>query len=86
MVQGKAFVKNKSGLHARPAAQLVKICKMFESDITIAKGDVVCNGKSVFSVMGGCIKQGMEVCVSAEGPDEEEALEQVVSCINELEE
>ena len=58
MLQGTTLVKNKTGLHARPAAQLVKLCRTFQSDITISSDSTVCNGKSMFSVLGGCLKQG----------------------------
>ena len=51
MVESSTVVKNKTGLHARPASQLVKLCKTFESDIILKNGDISCNGKSMFSVL-----------------------------------
>ena len=87
MVQGTTVVKNETGLHARPAAQLVKLCKTFESEITLSSGDeIVCNGKSMFSILKGCLKQGATVQISADGPDEEQALEEVIAYIDALEE
>jgi len=86
MVEGTTLVKNQTGLHARPAAQLVKLCKTFESEITISSDDAVCNGKSMFSVLRGCLKQGTTVRILADGPDEEQALEQVITYIDALEE
>ena len=83
MLQGTTLVKNKTGLHARPAAQLVKLCRTFQSDITISSDSTVCNGKSVFS---GCLKQGTTVQVAAEGPDEAQALEQIIAYIDALDE
>lgn len=86
MVQKETLVKNKTGLHARPAAQLVALCKKFQSKITVTSGDVQCDGKSIFSVLHGCIKQGSMVTVAADGPDAEEAVAQVVAYIDALEE
>ena len=86
MVQNTTLVKNKTGLHARPAAQLVALCKKFKSKITISANGVDCDGKSIFSVLHGCIKQGTTVEVRADGPDEAEALAQVVTYIDGLEE
>ncbi|MCI8599368.1 MAG: HPr family phosphocarrier protein [Lachnospiraceae bacterium] len=86
MLQDTTLVKNKTGLHARPAAQLVKLCRTFESDITISSDSTVCNGKSVFSILSGCLKQGTTVQVSAEGPDEAQALEQIIAYIDSLDE
>lgn len=87
MLQGTTVVKNQTGLHARPAAQLVKLCKNFQSEITITgDNDIVCNAKSMFSVLKGCLKQGTAVQITVDGPDETQALEQVIAYINALEE
>ena len=51
MVQNTTLVKNKTGLHARPAAQLVALCKKFKSKITISTDGVDCDGKSIFSIL-----------------------------------
>ena len=86
MVEGTIVVKNKTGLHARPASQLVKLCKTFESDIILKNGDISCNGKSMFSVLKGCFTEGTSVCVTADGSDEAQALEKVIAYINDLDE
>lgn len=86
MVQSTVLVKNETGLHARPAGQLVELCKKFQSSITLKNGDITCDGKRIFSVLHGCIVKGTTIEVIADGPDEAEALEQIVSFINGLEE
>lgn len=86
MVQNTTLVKNKTGLHARPASQLVQLSKKFQSKITIEAGDTTVDCKSIFSLLHGCIQQGTTVNVIADGADEVEALEQVIHYIENLEE
>lgn len=86
MVESSTIIKNKTGLHARPASQLVKLCKTFDSEITLKNGEVACNGKSMFSVLKGCFTEGTNVCVTADGSDEAQALEKVIAYINNLDE
>lgn len=77
-------VTNEVGLHARPAATFVKSAAGFESDITITNltrsGDPV-NAKSVVSVFKAAVAQNHEVRLSAEGPDEAEAIAALVELI-----
>ena len=70
-------VRNKYGIHARPAAMLVKVASAFESDITIQNRDVKVSGKSIMGLMtleAGC---GSEVTVSAEGVDARQAIDEI---------
>ena len=84
MVQSTVLIRNETGLHARPAGQLVELCKKFESKITLQNGDITCDGKRIFSVLRGCMVKGCEVLVTAEGPDEAEALQKIVAFIESL--
>ena len=86
MVRKQTIVKNPSGLHARPASQLVELCKGFECKIKLESGDKTCDAKSIFSVLRCCIKIGDTVVVSTEGPDEEIAATDVIKFIEALEE
>ena len=86
MVEIKTTVQNKTGLHARPAAQLVALAKTFGSKITVSADGRACDAKSIFSVLHACIKQGTEVVVRTEGDDEQTAAEEVVKYIEALEE
>lgn len=86
MVDRVVTVNNATGLHARPAAQLVALCKTFKSKITISGGEACCDGKNIFSLLRGCFKKGSVITVSVDGEDENEALTQVVRLIEELEE
>ncbi len=67
-------VVNKLGLHARPAAMLVKLASTFQSEIWIEKDDEQVNGKSIFGLMMLAAGQGAALSVTTEGPDEEAAL------------
>lgn len=72
------------GMHARPAGRLVSLAKTFTSKITVAKAD----GKSVNAVklmamMGLGIKTGEPITVTAEGEDEDKAIEAVETFLRE---
>ncbi|MEG1947152.1 MAG: HPr family phosphocarrier protein [Lachnospiraceae bacterium] len=86
MVEKKVIVKNKSGLHARPATLLMQLCQKYESDITIFLGSKQINPKSIISILGGGIISGSEIVLRAEGMDEQEAVEAIVNLMDKLEE
>jgi phosphocarrier protein len=87
MFTANATIKNPTGLHARPAAHLVALCKKFASNIQItdASGNKF-DPKSIISVLSAGISQGTDIEVTAEGADEEEAGAQIVSFIDSLSE
>ena len=77
----KAEVVNKLGIHARPAAQIVKAASVFESSITLTvDGDSV-NAKSIMGVMTLAACRGSIIEVTAEGDDENEAAKTIVDII-----
>ena len=63
---------NKLGLHARPAAEIVKTAARFASDITLIRDDLEVNGKSIMGVMMLAAGTGAEVTVEAQGEREQE--------------
>ena len=71
------------GIHARPAGLLVKKCSEFESSITIEKDGKSADAKRIFGVMGLAVKQGNEITVKAEGPDEENAIDAIAAFLKE---
>jgi phosphocarrier protein len=75
-------VKNRSGIHARPAAELVKTAARFSSEITIARDDVEVNGKSIMGVMMLAAEQGAELTLRARGPDADAALDALVAVVD----
>ena len=60
-------------IHARPAGELVKAAKAFESAIKLNKEGKSADCKRVFGIMGLAVKQGQTVTVTVEGSDEEAA-------------
>jgi phosphocarrier protein len=74
MIEQEVVVQNKLGLHARPAAQLVKTAAQFKSDIYIRKNSQVVNGKSIMGVMMLAAGKGMKLTLIADGEDEKEAI------------
>ena len=75
MKEFKYVITDPEGIHARPAGELVKKAKEFESAITITKDGKSADAKRIFALMGLAAKQGQEVVVSAEGADEDAAIE-----------
>jgi len=74
MVRKVFQISNRLGLHARPAALLVKTAGKFNSSIQFAKDGYVVNGKSIMGVMTLAAEPGSEIEVIIEGEDAEEAM------------
>ena len=70
-------VINRLGLHARPAAKLTQKANEFLSEIKIDKDGRVVNGKSIMGVMLWAASKGAVLKISADGTDEESALQQL---------
>ena len=82
MAEKTVKITNKLGLHARPAAEFVKLAARFMSDISISKNDHVVNGKSIMGVMTLAADMGSELHIQASGADEHEAIDALVELIN----
>lgn len=81
MVTQKVVVAEPSGLHLRPAGMLCEVCIKFESKILIRKGTNTVNAKSVLGLLAARVTQGDEVEIICEGPDEEKALQVIITTI-----
>lgn len=68
-------IVNKAGLHARPAAEIVKLAARYSSDITVIRDELEVNGKSIMGVMMLAAECGSTLQLKAEGPDAAEALD-----------
>lgn len=86
MVSKKVTLTNKTGLHARPASNLVAFVKKFKSTVFILNGEKKANAASIINVLTLGAKQGTELEVTADGEDEAVAVEEIVKFISELEE
>lgn len=81
MIKKKVEITNEAGLHARPAASLVKLASNFSSEFYIHMYGYKVNGKSILGVMTLAAEQGAELELEISGPDEEEAAEAIVDLI-----
>ncbi|MGO1370283.1 MAG: HPr family phosphocarrier protein [Senegalia sp. (in: firmicutes)] len=80
-------VKNKIGLHARPAALFVQTASKFLSSIYVEKKDRKVNAKSIMGIMALGVSQGDEITIYAKGEDEIKAIEELEDLLlNKLEE
>ena len=82
MVTKKMTIKIPTGLEARPVAVLVQIASQFESTIHIECEDKKVNAKSIMGMMSLGLAAGEEVVVTAEGVDEEQAMEKIEEYLN----
>ena len=71
------IIKDELGIHARPAGLLVKEAGRYQSAIKIRKGEKEADAKRIFSIMGLACKCAEEIEVTAEGPDEKEAIQRI---------
>jgi len=82
MAERSVKIINKNGLHARPAAEIVKTASKFTSDIIIVRDELEVNGKSIMGVMMLAAECGAEVTLRASGPDESDAVEAIAKLIS----
>ena len=74
-------IVNKYGLHARPAAEFVKLANRFTSEVFIRKDDVEVSGKSIMGVMMLAAECGSVVQIRARGDDAPAAVDALVGLI-----
>ena len=82
MVERSVKVQNAHGIHARPAAEVVKVAARFLSAITIIRDDLEVNGKSIMGVMMLAAECGATIVIRAVGEDAEAAVDALVALVN----
>ena len=75
-------IVNKLGIHARPAAEIVKTSARFKSAITIIRDELEVNAKSIMGVMMLAAEKGATIILRAEGSDAEAALDALTELIS----
>lgn len=85
MFQNQVKITAPHGLHTRPAAQFVKEAKKFISDIYIIYNGKSVNAKSLFKIQTLGLIKGSLITLSAEGEDEQKAIEHLSVIVTELE-
>ncbi len=82
MAELSVRIVNKNGLHARPAAEIVKAAARYQSDITLRRDDLEVNGKSIMGVMMLAAEYGSTLHLQATGPDAEDTVAAIESLVN----
>ena len=81
MIERTVTVVNSLGLHARPAAQLVRLASTFASSVELVRDGATVNAKSIMGVMMLAAEHGSTLVLRAEGADAEQALEALSALI-----
>lgn len=82
MISRDVKIVNTIGLHARPATFFIQKANSFKSSIWVVKGDCRVNAKSLLGVLSLGIVKDTVITLVADGPDEEQAIEELCSLIN----
>jgi len=78
----EVLIVNALGLHARAAARLVQMACRFQSRIDVSRDHRTANGKSILGLLTLVGRQGTRLTISAEGPDEADAVKALVRLIS----
>jgi len=81
LIKKKLVVKNKQGLHARPAAMFVQVANKYDSRVKVKRDEEEVNGKSIMGILMLGAEQGSEIIIEVEGDDAEEALSELEKLI-----
>ncbi len=77
MVKFQYKITDEQGIHARPAGELVKTAKGFESAITVEKNGKTADAKKILGLMGLGVKNDEEITIAVDGSDEVQAAETI---------
>jgi phosphocarrier protein HPr len=75
-------IQNRLGLHARPAAEFVKLAGKYDAEITVAKEGLEVNGKSIMGVLMLAAEQGAEMTIRGEGKDAAAAVDALAELVD----
>ncbi|HSJ07636.1 MAG TPA: HPr family phosphocarrier protein [Longimicrobiales bacterium] len=74
-------IANRHGLHARPAAEFVKLATTFRAHVLVARDDLEVNGKSIMGIMMLAAEHGSEITIRASGDDATEAVDSLAALV-----
>ncbi|MBA8867089.1 phosphocarrier protein [Pantoea agglomerans] len=77
MIKENIRVVNSTGLHARPAAALIKAIKKYESSVTLVNGEKTVILKGLMSVLGAGVKGNSNIDIIVDGADELDAMSEI---------
>jgi phosphocarrier protein len=81
VIEREARIVNSLGLHARPAAQIVRLAANFSSHIELEKDDLAVNAKSIMGVMMLAAESGSTLRIRAEGEDAAQAVAAIADLV-----
>jgi phosphocarrier protein len=81
MVSRSVTVMNRLGLHARAAARFVQLAARFQSHVRVGRATTMMDGKSIMGILLLAAARGTTIDISAEGPDEHEAVAALVHLV-----
>jgi len=81
MLERSVQIRNRNGLHARPAAEIVKLAAKYNADITLVRDELEVNGKSIMGVMMLAAEQGATILLRASGTDAESAVDALAALV-----
>jgi phosphocarrier protein len=81
VIEREATIVNQEGLHARPAAKIVRLASNFNSEIELCKDGLAVNGKSIMGVMMLAADCGSSIVIRADGPDAVEAVKALAQLV-----
>lgn len=82
ILKKKLIVKNKQGLHARPAALFVQVANKFDSRITVRRDEEEVNGKSIMGILMLGAEKGSSIIIEVEGDDAHLAIIELEKIVN----
>jgi phosphocarrier protein HPr len=74
-------IGNRYGLHARPAAEFVKLAATFRADVLVRKDELEVNGKSIMGIMMLAAEYGSEIMIRAAGADAPAAVDALAALV-----
>jgi phosphocarrier protein HPr len=81
VIERDAKIVNPQGMHARPAAELVKVAAAFRCAVEVRKGDLAVNGKSILGVMMLAAEPGSMLRIKTDGDDAEAAMAALLALV-----
>jgi len=84
MIKEDIEVKNRLGIHARPAALIAQAAGKYKSDISISRNGMEVNAKSIMGIMMIAAEQGSIITLQINGADEQQALEAIKNILKKI--
>lgn len=75
-------IQNRAGLHARPAAEFVKLAGRFEAEVRVSKKGLEVDGKSIMGVLMLAAERGSSITIQADGSDADEAVSALTDLVD----